>query len=70
MTRTTRETTLTTVRGLALASHAGPTVVVTVLAGFFAAGVGSGATTTALVVAAVLTGQLSVGWSNDWLDAR
>ncbi|MFD6090912.1 UbiA family prenyltransferase [Oerskovia sp. NPDC060338] len=60
----------TTLRGLALASHAGPTVVVTVLAGFFAAGVGSGAGTTALVTAAVLSGQLSVGWSNDWLDAR
>ncbi|MBD7980088.1 UbiA family prenyltransferase [Oerskovia sp. Sa2CUA9] len=57
-------------RGLALASHAGPTVVVTVLAGFFAVGVGSGAGTTALVTAAVLSGQLSVGWSNDWLDAR
>ena len=60
----------TTLRGLALASHAGPTVVVTVLAGFFAVGVGSGAGTTALVTAAVLSGQLSVGWSNDWLDAR
>jgi 4-hydroxybenzoate polyprenyltransferase len=32
--------------------------------------VGSGPGTTALVTAAVLTGQLSVGWSNDWLDAR
>ncbi len=60
----------TTLRGLALASHAGPTAVVTVLAGFFAVGVGSGAGTTALVTAAVLSGQLSVGWSNDWLDAR
>jgi len=60
----------TTLRGLALASHAGPTVLVTVLAGFFAVGVGSGAGTTALVTAAVLSGQLSVGWSNDWLDAR
>ncbi|MFJ2300551.1 UbiA family prenyltransferase [Oerskovia paurometabola] len=70
MTRTTRETALATARGLALASHAGPTVVVTVLAGFFAAGVGSGPGPTVLVTAAVLTGQLSVGWSNDWLDAR
>lgn len=60
----------TTLRGLALASHAGPTVVVTALAGLFAVGVGSGPGTTALVTAAVLTGQLSVGWSNDWLDAR
>ena len=70
VTRTTRETALATARGLALASHAGPTVVVTVLAGFFAAGVGSGPGPTVLVTAAVLTGQLSVGWSNDWLDAR
>jgi 4-hydroxybenzoate polyprenyltransferase len=60
----------TTLRGLVLASHAGPTVVVTVLAGLFAVGVGSGPGTTALVTAAVLSGQLSVGWSNDWLDAR
>lgn len=63
-------TTVTTLRGLALASHAGPTVLVTALAGLFAVGVGAGPGTTALVTAAVLTGQLSVGWSNDWLDAR
>ncbi|MEK8226861.1 UbiA family prenyltransferase [Oerskovia sp. M15] len=43
---------------------------VTVLAGLFAMGVGSGPGTTTAVTAAVLTGQLSVGWSNDWLDAR
>ena len=60
----------TTLRGLALASHAGPTVVVPRLAGFVAGGGGAGPGTTALVTAAVLSGQLSVGWSNDWLDAR
>lgn len=57
------------VRGLVLACHPGPTVVVTGLAAALAAGVGAGPATTLLVAAAVLTGQLSVGWSNDWLDA-
>ncbi len=57
------------VRGLALACHPGPTVVVTVLATALAAAVGAGAWTTTVLAVAVLTGQLSVGWSNDWLDA-
>ncbi|MGV8977776.1 MAG: UbiA family prenyltransferase [Cellulomonas sp.] len=57
------------VRGLALACHPGPTVVVTGLAAALAAGTGSPPATTLLIAAAVLTGQLSVGWSNDWLDA-
>ena len=56
-------------RGLVLACHPGPVVVVTGLAAALAAGIGSGAATTLLITAAVLTGQLSVGWSNDWLDA-
>ncbi|WP_265522835.1 UbiA family prenyltransferase [Oerskovia flava] len=58
-----------TVRGLAVACHTGPTVMVTLLAAAFALGVGASGPTTALVAAAVLAGQLSVGWSNDWLDA-
>ena len=58
-----------TVRGLALASHPGPTVVVTGLAAALAIGVGSPRVTAVLVTAAVLSGQLSVGWSNDWIDA-
>ncbi|PVU81192.1 ubiquinone biosynthesis protein UbiA [Cellulomonas sp. WB94] len=57
------------VRGLVLAFHPGPTVVVTGLAAALAAGVGAEPATTLLVAAAVLAGQLSVGWSNDWLDA-
>jgi len=44
-------------------------VVVTVLGTALAAAVGAEPTTTALLAVAVLTGQLSVGWSNDWLDA-
>ena len=58
-----------TVRGLVSACHPGPTIVVTVLAAALAAGIGSPLRTTLLLTAAVLTGQLSVGWSNDWIDA-
>lgn len=54
-------------RGLALACHPGPTVVVTTVATALALSVGRGAAT-AWVTAAVLAGQLSVGWSNDYLD--
>jgi 4-hydroxybenzoate polyprenyltransferase len=57
------------VHGLALACHPGPTVVVTGLAVALAAGIGAAPATMLLLGAAVLTGQLSVGWSNDWLDA-
>lgn len=58
------------VRGLVVASHFPPTVMVTAFALALSAGIGAGARTTTLVALAVLTGQLSVGWSNDWLDAR
>lgn len=57
------------VRGLALASHPAPTAMVTVLALALLLGLRAPAGTVALAVAAVLTGQLSVGWSNDWFDA-
>ncbi|MCL3862242.1 UbiA family prenyltransferase [Actinotalea sp. K2] len=56
-------------QGLALAAHAGPTLLVTGLTGALAIGVGAPGGTAVLVTAAVLAGQLSVGWSNDWLDA-
>jgi len=56
-------------RGLVRASHPGPTLVVTALATGLAVGTGSTPRTSLLVAGAVLTGQLSVGWSNDWLDA-
>jgi 4-hydroxybenzoate polyprenyltransferase len=55
------------VRGLLRASHFQPTVAVTAITGGLAIAVGRGLGTVA-VVAAVLAGQLSVGWSNDWLD--
>lgn len=57
-------------RGLVVASHAAPAVVVTGLAAALAGALGSGWLTLALVTVAVGTGQLSVGWSNDWIDAE
>src|SRR5690606_22257873 len=47
----------------------GPTVVVTALAAALVAGAGGSPGTVALAGAAVAVGQLSVGWSNDWIDA-
>ncbi|WP_426308608.1 UbiA family prenyltransferase [Cellulosimicrobium sp. E-16] len=58
------------VRGLVLASHFPPTVMVTAFALALSVGIGAGPRTTTLVTLAVLAGQLSVGWCNDWLDAR
>jgi 4-hydroxybenzoate polyprenyltransferase len=56
-----------TVTGLARACHPEPTIAVTALFTAFAAAAGRG-TGTWWVAAAVLAGQLSVGWSNDYLD--
>lgn len=53
-----------------LACHPLPTVAVTVIAGGLGAAVGLPLATAALLVAAVLTGQLSIGWSNDLIDAE
>ena len=53
---------------LLLACHPGPTAAVSALAGVLAVGSGGGGRSV-LIVAAVLAGQLSVGWSNDWVDA-
>lgn len=58
-----------TVTGLALACHPGPTVAVSTLTALLALVAGAGWSVAALVVAAVLTGQLVIGWSNDLLDA-
>lgn len=55
--------------GLVAASHPVPTAVVTALAVVLAVGAGAPAATVVLVGCAVLAGQLSVGLSNDWLDA-
>jgi 4-hydroxybenzoate polyprenyltransferase len=56
-------------RGLIGACHPVPGIVVTSLVVVFAAGVGVRFGQVVLLGAAVLTGQLSVGWSNDWVDA-
>jgi 4-hydroxybenzoate polyprenyltransferase len=53
---------------LVRASHPEPTAAVTAIATALAVSSGLG-TTSLLVAAAFLSGQLSVGWSNDWIDA-
>ena len=58
----------TTVREYAAATHFGPTVAVTSFTAALALAAGAG-TRTLLIAAAVLAGQLSIGWSNDYLDA-
>nr|WP_246299570.1 UbiA family prenyltransferase [Nocardioides panaciterrulae] len=50
------------------AAHAGPALAVVLLAGLLAVADGLGPARIALVVAAVLAGQLSIGWSNDLID--
>jgi len=54
---------------MALATHLGPTVAVTTVATLLAVAAGLPGGRTALVCVAVLAGQASIGWSNDWLDA-
>lgn len=56
-------------RALVLSCHPGPALAVTAVATLLAVGADAPAGTTALVAAAFGTGQLSIGWSNDWLDA-
>jgi 4-hydroxybenzoate polyprenyltransferase len=57
------------VRGLVLATHLGPAVAVTLVATLLGVAAGVGPARTALLCFAVLAGQASIGWSNDWLDA-
>ena len=61
---------MSTLLALARASHAPPTVAVTTLAALLAVEAGHDAGGTLLVALAVLTGQLTIGWSNDLLDAE
>ncbi|WP_327321504.1 UbiA family prenyltransferase [Streptomyces sp. NBC_01210] len=56
--------------GLALSCHPGPVVAVTVLATALAVSADLSGARCALIGAAVLAGQLSVGWCNDAFDAR
>ena len=59
---------LRTIRGLAGASHPLPSAAVTAFAGALGATAGLSAGTLILLVAAVLSGQLSIGWLNDYVD--
>ncbi len=57
-------------RALVRACHPEPTVAVTAVATALAAAAGRGPAGAAAVGSAVLAGQLSVGWSNDYLDRQ
>lgn len=55
--------------GLLLACHPMPCLAVTAFATVYAAAIGAGAWRLAGIAAAILSGQLVVGWSNDAIDA-
>lgn len=55
---------------LALSTHPGPTLAVTVVTAVLALGAGLDLARLALVTSAVFFNQVSVGLSNDWIDAR
>jgi 4-hydroxybenzoate polyprenyltransferase len=57
------------VPALAAACHPGPTVAVTVLGALLAVASGAGPLAVARLTLVFLVGQLSIGWSNDWIDA-
>jgi 4-hydroxybenzoate polyprenyltransferase len=50
------------------ATHLGPSVVVTAMVVGLAAASGVGGGTLLLVGGAILSGQFSIGWANDWVD--
>lgn len=58
-----------TLADLARSCHPAPTVAVTAFTGILAGVAGNAPGRIALIAAAVLAGQLSIGWSNDRLDA-
>jgi 4-hydroxybenzoate polyprenyltransferase len=58
-----------TVVALARATHLAPALAVTVVAVLLAVAADVGAGRSVLLGAAVLAGQASIGWSNDWIDA-
>jgi 4-hydroxybenzoate polyprenyltransferase len=58
------------VRPLVVTSHPGPCLAITALASLLAAQAAPHGVGPALVAPAMLTGQLSVGWSNDAFDAE
>lgn len=54
---------------LIISCHPGPSIAVTAIATILGFGLGYDGPRLALLAAVFLTGQLSIGWSNDWLDA-
>ncbi|MGY1802740.1 UbiA family prenyltransferase [Blastococcus sp. SYSU D00922] len=54
---------------MVLATHAGPALAVTTVATLLGVAAGVPVGRVVLLCAAVLAGQASIGWSNDWLDA-
>ncbi len=54
---------------LVQACHPLPTLFVTTFVTAYGIALGHGAARAGLLAAAVLTGQLSIGWLNDWIDA-
>ena len=60
----------TRVRTLALSSHPGPTVAVTLLSVVLGVAVGMAPPRVLGLAVAIVTGQLSIGLSNDWIDAE
>jgi 4-hydroxybenzoate polyprenyltransferase len=58
-----------TLLALARATHPGPTLAVTLVAVLLSVAASVDAGRTGLLGLAVLTGQASIGWSNDWIDA-
>lgn len=56
--------------GLFRASHPEPVLAVTLIATLLALAAGRGLRGTFIVLVAVLCGQFSVGWSNDFMDAQ
>jgi 4-hydroxybenzoate polyprenyltransferase len=59
----------TAIRALVAASHPGPSLAITALITLLAAQAAPRGTGPVLVAPAVLAGQLSIGWSNDFFDA-
>jgi 4-hydroxybenzoate polyprenyltransferase len=57
------------IAGLVAAAHPGPAMVVTAMATALAVALEAGTGTTVLIALAFGSGQLSIGWSNDWIDA-
>lgn len=55
---------------LALSSHPGPTVAVTLLSAVLGVAVGMSPPRVLALAVAIVAGQLSIGLSNDWIDAE